>query len=62
MKRVTRIISEVFFKMFKILRDKGIRLKAGTYIKNSRYQKRLLSTNEDFVSSADVVVIGKYFL
>lgn len=46
--------------MFKVIRDGGIRYKAASYLKNIRYQNRALATNQEVVSSADVVIIGKY--
>lgn len=45
--------------MFKVVRDSAIRNKAANYLKSLRHEKRFLATQQEVVSSADVVIIGK---
>ena len=47
--------------MFKLVRDGVIRNQATNYLKTFSYEKRLLATNQEVVSWADVVIIGKSF-
>ncbi|CAH1643582.1 unnamed protein product [Spodoptera littoralis] len=44
--------------MFKVVRDSAIRNKVTSYLKNIRHEKRFLATQQEVVSSADVVIIG----
>lgn len=46
--------------MFKVIKDGGFRYKARNYLKYYGYERRTLATSEDLVSSADVVIVGKY--
>lgn len=46
--------------MFKVIRDGGFRSKARNYLKQFGHERRSLATSEDLVSSADVVIVGKY--
>lgn len=46
--------------MYKVIRDGSIRHKATNYLKQFNHEKRFLATNQEVVSSADVVIIGKY--
>ncbi|CAB3237045.1 unnamed protein product [Arctia plantaginis] len=44
--------------MFKVVKDSNIRTKAVNYLRQLRYEKRSLATQQEVVSSADVVIIG----
>lgn len=51
--------------MFKVIKDGGFRCKARSLnvrssLKYFGIQRRSLATSEDLVSSADVVIVGKY--
>lgn len=45
--------------MYKVIRDVSVRKKAVSFLNNATH-KKLLSTKTEVVSSADVVIIGKF--
>lgn len=46
--------------MFKVITDRCVRTKASNFLKTFKNNRRSYATNNELVTSADIVIIGKF--